>query len=349
MRICIVGAGSIGAFVGARLARSGAQVTLVARGANLRALQANGLKLIEADGSSHVHHPRVAASILEAGVHDLVILATKAHQVDPIVEQLPALLHRETVLVPMQNGIPWWYFQGLAGPHCGRPVRSVDPQGRIASAIPRDHIVGCVVYPACDMPAPGVVRHVEGERFALGELDGSRTPRLERVAAIFTAAGLKAPVLDDVRSEVWLKLWGNLCFNPISALSRATLSEICADPHGHALAAICAEPQTRALATAMMEEAREVAVKLGATFRVTIERRLEGAAKVGAHRTSMLQDVEAGRATELDALLGSVIELARLTQTSVPRLEAVYACMSLLEKTQCAVAAHAPAPQPIAA
>jgi len=239
--------------------------------------------------------------------------------------------------VPMQNGIPWWYFQGIPGPYSGRPVQSVDPGGRIAGTIAREHIIGCVVYPACDMPGPGIVRHVEGERFALGELDGSRTPRLERVAAIFEAGGLKAPILDDVRSEVWLKLWGNLCFNPISALARATLSEICADPHGHALAA------------AMMEEARSVANKLGATFRVSAQRRIEGAAKVGAHRTSMLQDVEAGRSTELDALLGSVIELARITQTAVPRLEAVYACMRLLEKTQCAAANQAPSPQSIAA
>ena len=337
MRICIVGVGSIGAFVGARLARSGADVTLVARGVNLKALQANGLKLIEADGSSHVHRPRIAPSLLEAGQHDLVILATKAHQVEPLVAHLPALLHRDTVLVPMQNGIPWWYFQGLAGPHCGRAIESVDPGGRIAAAIPRGHIVGCVVYPACDMQGPGIVRHVEGERFALGELDGARTARVERVARVFEAGGLKAPVLDDVRSEVWLKLWGNLCFNPISALARATLSEICADPHGHALAA------------AMMEEARAVANYLGATFRVSAQRRIEGAAKVGAHRTSMLQDVEAGRATELDALLGSVIELARLTHTPVPRLEAVYACTRLLEKTQCEAVQRAAAPQTIAA
>jgi 2-dehydropantoate 2-reductase len=323
MRVCIVGAGAIGNFVAARLSRCGAEVTLVARGATLKALRADGLRMVEADGATSVHRLRCAGSILEAGIHDLVILATKAHQVEPLVESLPALWHRDTVLVPMQNGIPWWYFQSFAGPHRGHVVRAVDPDGTAAQCIPPERILGCVVYPACETPAPGVVRHVEGTRFALGELDGSTSERAARVSALFTAAGLKAPVLDDIRSEIWLKLWGNLCLNPISAITGATL------------AAICAEPHTRALATAMMEEAREVAVKLGATFRVTIERRLEGAARVGEHRTSMLQDIDAKRPTEIDALLGAVIELARLTDTPVPRLEAVYACMKLLERTVC--------------
>jgi 2-dehydropantoate 2-reductase len=324
MRVCIVGAGAIGNFVAARLWRCGAEVTLVARGATLKALKSDGLRMIEADGSSTVHRLRAVAGLLEAGVHDLVILATKAHQVDALVETLPALWHRDTIVVPMQNGIPFWYFQSLDGPWRGRVVSSVDPDGNAARDIPTERILGCVVYPACETPSPGVVRHVEGTRFALGELDGSASARAASVSALFTAAGLKAPVLEDIRSEIWLKLWGNLCLNPISALTRGTL------------AAICAEPHTRALATAMMEEAREVAVKLGATFRVSIERRLEGAARVGEHRTSMLQDIDAGRATEVDALLGSVIELARLTATPVPRLEAVYACVKLLERSVCA-------------
>jgi 2-dehydropantoate 2-reductase len=206
-------------------------------------------------------------------------------------------------------------------------VRAVDADGSIARRIPAERLLGCVVYPACDSPAPGVVRHVEGERFALGELDGSLSSRAARVSTLFEAAGLKAPVLADIRSEIWLKLWGNLCFNPISALARATLGAICRETH------------TRSLALAMMAEARCVAERLGATFRVSAERRLEGAARVGEHRTSMLQDLEAGRATELDALLGSVIELANLTATPVPRLEAVYACMRLLERTVCAPSA----------
>jgi 2-dehydropantoate 2-reductase len=338
VRICIVGAGSIGSFVGARLAATGAEVTFVARGNTLRALQSAGLRLIEADGSSAVHRLRAVGNVLEAGAQDIVILATKAHQVAAVVDDLPALWHRETVLVTMQNGIPWWYFQGLAGPHNGRPVHSVDPGGSIGFRIPADRILGCVVYPACEAPAPGVIRHVEGDRFALGELDGSLSTRAARVGALFEAGGLKAPVLRDIRSEIWLKLWGNLCFNPISALTRATLAGICREPHA------------RAVAAGMMEEARSVAEKLGATFRVSAERRIEGAARVGEHRTSMLQDVEAGRATEIDALLGAVIELAQVTHTPVPRLEAVYACTKLLERTVCAGAqpAHA-APQAAAA
>jgi 2-dehydropantoate 2-reductase len=330
MRICIVGAGAIGGFVAARLHRAGFEVTVVARGATLQALRARGLTLVEADGKRSTHAVRVAGNALEAGPQDLVILCTKAHQLTPLLDTLPALWHRETVVVPMQNGIPWWYFHAIGGLHEGRAVRSVDPGGRIAATIPADRVVGCVVYPACEIERPGVVRHVEGERFPLGELDGVASERVERVSAAFSAAGFKAPVLGDIRSEIWLKLWGNLCLNPISALTRATLAEI------------CGEPSTRDLAASMMEEAAGVATALGATFRVSIDRRLEGAARVGAHRTSMLQDVDAGRATELDALLGSVIELAHLTGAEVPRLEAIYACTRLLERM--AQAEHAPLP-----
>jgi 2-dehydropantoate 2-reductase len=262
-------------------------------------------------------------TLLEAGVQDLIILATKAHQVEPLIDMLPATWHRDTIIIPMQNGIPWWYFQGQAGPYRDRPVRSVDPQGNLVARIPAERLLGCVVYPACTTLSPGVVQHIEGERFPLGELDGALSPRASQVSKLFADAALKAPVLADIRSEIWLKLWGNLCLNPISALTGATLSAICAEAH------------TRSLAAAMMEEAQEVATRLGASFRVTIERRLEGAARVGDHRTSMLQDIDARRETEVDALLGSVIELARVTRTSVPRLEAVYACMKLLERTVC--------------
>lgn len=329
MRVCIVGAGAIGGFVAARLKRCGAEVTLVARGATLQALRTTGLTMVEADGAAAVHRIRALPALAEAGIQDIVILATKAHQLEPLVDSLPATFHRETVVVPMQNGIPFWYFQKLDGPHRGRAVRAVDPDARALAGIPADRIVGCVVYPACENEAPGVIRHVEGERFPVGELDGSTSERATGISGLFTGAGLKSPVLADIRSEIWLKLWGNLCLNPISALTGATL------------AGICAEPDTRALAAAMMEEAREVATKLGASFRVGIDRRLEGAAKVGEHRTSMLQDIDARRRTEVDALLGSVIELARLTGTAVPRLEAVYACMRLLERTVC----EAPRPE----
>ena len=320
MRVCIVGAGSIGGFVGARLAAAGEEVTLVARGATLRALQASGLRVTEG-GVTRTYRLRAVPSVREAGPHDLVVLATKAHQVPPIALELPAAWHRETTLLTMQNGIPWWYFQGLPGPHGGRHVESVDPGGAIARAIPPDRIVGCVVYPACEAVAPGVIHHVEGERLPIGELDGATSARATAISSALGSAGFKAPVLADIRSEIWLKLWGNLCFNPISALTRATL------------AAICREPSTRALALEMMDEARAVAEALGAGFRVSAERRVEGAARVGEHRTSMLQDVEGGRATELDALLGAVIELAALVGVAAPRLKAVYACTRLLEAT----------------
>ncbi len=321
MRICIVGAGAIGGLLGARLAASGRRVTLVARGPHLEAIRRDGLTLVERDGSRNVHRIAAVASIAEAGVQDVVILATKAMQLEPIVAGLPAVFHPETAVVPMQNGIPWWYFQRHGGPHDGRRIEAVDPHNVIGSAIGAERIVGCVVYPAGEIRSPGVVRHVEGDRFALGEPDGSVSPRVEAIAALFTGAGLKAPVLTDIRSEIWLKLWGNLTFNPISALTRATLDRI------------CEEPLTRALAASMMTEAQAVAAKLGITFRVSLERRIEGAARVGGHKTSMLQDIEAGRATEIDALLGSVIELARLTATPVPHMDAVFACSRLLELT----------------
>ena len=328
MRTCIVGAGAIGCFVGARLARAGVDVTLVARGNHLRALQSAGLRLVERDGSEAVHALRTVERLAQAGPQDLVILAVKAHQVVPIAQEVASLVSGDTPLVTMQNGIPWWYFQRRPGPFAGRVVESVDPGGQVAAAIAPERIVGCVVYPACELVQAGVVRHVEGDRFPVGEPDGSLSPRAQRISRLFESSGLRSPVLPDIRSEIWLKLWGNLCFNPISALSRATLADICAEPH------------TRALAMAMMREAEAVATGLGASFRVPLEKRIEGAARVGRHRTSMLQDVESARATELDALLGAVIELARLTGTEVPHLEAVYACTALLERTVCTARAE---------
>ena len=333
MRVCVVGAGAIGCFVGARLALQGAQVTLVARGAHLRALQADGLRLVERDGSSAVHRLVAVGDAREAGPQDVVILAAKAHQVPPLVASVLALLGPDTTLVTMQNGIPWWYFQRIQGALAGRVVESVDPGGRIAAAIAPERILGCVVYPACELAGPGVVRHVEGDRFALGELDGAISPRAQRLSRLFEESGLKAPVLADVRSEIWLKLWGNLCFNPLSALCRATLAEICTDA------------RTRALAGTMMAEAQAVGESLGATFRVPLARRIEGAARVGHHRTSMLQDVEAGKSTELDALLGSVIELGSIAGVPVPTLQSVYACAALLERVVCRPGAHAAKPK----
>jgi 2-dehydropantoate 2-reductase len=224
----------------------------------------------------------------------------------------------------MQNGIPWWYFQRLGGPYDGREVRSADPDGSIARAIDPARIVGSVVYPAANLVEPGVVHVVEGKRFTLGELDGSETPRIRAISASLTKAGLKAPITNDIRSEIWLKLWGNLSFNPISALTGATLVDL------------VTFPLTRELCIAMMREAETIANTLGVTFRVGIDRRIAGAEKVGAHKTSMLQDLEAGKPLELDALVGSVVELGRLTNVPTPHIDAVYACASLLAKTAAA-------------
>ena len=322
MKFCVVGAGSIGGYVGVKLAAAGEDVTLIARGANLEAIRARGMRLTMADGTDYIAPGiRATASLAEAGPQDVVILAMKAHQVAPVAKDLHHLLHEDTVVVPMQNGIPWWYFQRHGGPFEGRRIESVDPGGAIAAAIDPARIIGCVVYPACELAAPGVVRHIEGDRFPLGELDGTESARVGQLAAAFVHAGLKAPVLTAVRAEIWLKLWGNLTFNPISALTHSTLVDI------------CQFPPARGLATAMMREAEQVANRLGVTFRVTLDKRIAGAEKVGKHKTSMLQDVEAGRDPEIDALVGAVIELGELTGVPTPHIDAVYALVKLLGRT----------------
>jgi 2-dehydropantoate 2-reductase len=322
MKIAVVGAGSIGGYLGARLALAGESVTFVARGANLSTINSSGFRLIEEDGSERTAtQVRAVQSMADAGPQDCVLLALKAHQVAALARDVPALFHAGTTVVTLQNGIPWWYFHRLGGEYDDRPVTSVDPDGSIAASIPNDRIIGSVVYPASELIAPGVVKVIEGNRFSLGEPDNSKSERALRISEALTRAGFKAPVSSDLRSEIWLKLWGNLTFNPVSALSHATL------------ATICTFPATRALATEMMREAQTVAEKLGVRFRIPIEKRIAGAQAVGEHKTSMLQDVEHGRVLELDALLGSVIELARMTGTSTPHCDAVYACCALLSKT----------------
>jgi len=322
MNVAVIGAGAIGSLVGARLALAGEKVTFIVRGANLDAIRSRGIKLIAPDGSEQVASDVVATNdYAAAGPQDLVVLAMKAHQLEAIVADLPALIAPETVIVPMQNGIPYWYFHRHGGEHEGRAVRSVDPLGRLAESIPPARVLGCVVYPASELVAPGVVKHVEGERFPLGELDGSISERALRVCAAFERAGFKAPLLPNIRAEIWLKLWGNLTFNPISGLTHSTLLDICRHREG------------RELAAGMMREAAEVACKLGIQFRVSLEARIAGAEKVGHHKTSMLQDIEAGREPEIDALVGSVAELGRLTQTPTPRIDAVYALVKLLAST----------------
>jgi 2-dehydropantoate 2-reductase len=322
MKIAIVGVGAIGGYVGLRLALAGEDVTFVARGGNLQALQSRGLRLVRADGAEEaLPHLKATADYVASGPQDLVILAMKAHQVSAVAADVPRLFGPETVVIPMQNGIPYWYFHEHGAALAGTRVHSVDPTGEIGAHIPAWRVIGCVVYPATELLRYGVVKHIEGNRFPVGELNGMTTERVTRVAECLTRAGLKAPILEDIRAEIWLKLWGNMTFNPISALSRATL------------AGICEYPPSRALAAAMMSEAQSVAHKLGITFRVPLEKRIAGAAKVGHHKTSMLQDLEAGRALEIDALLGAVLELARLTDTQTPHLDSVYALVKLLAQS----------------
>jgi 2-dehydropantoate 2-reductase len=322
MKIAVVGAGAIGGYLGAKLARAGEQVTFIARNRNLEAINKHGFRLILEDGSEE-HAPTVRAvqRMAEAGPQDAVLLTVKAHQVVDLLPELRALFGPQTMVVTMINGIPWWYFHRLAGAHEGRGLDSVDPGGRIAQHIEPERIIGSIVYPAAELVEPGVVRVIEGNRFTLGELDGSRSERIEALSQAFMRAGFKAPVARDIRSEIWVKLWGNLSFNPISALTHATLEDI------------CRFPETRALAAGMMSEAQTVAEKLGVQFKISLDKRIAGAEAVGAHKTSMLVDVEHGRAIELEALVGSVLELGRITDTPTPMIAAIYAATKLLAHT----------------
>jgi 2-dehydropantoate 2-reductase len=322
MRVAIVGVGAIGGYIGIRLALAGEDVTFIARGANLEALRTRGIRLIGADGTEEVvSQIKATDDYSAAGPQDIIVLAMKAHQVEAVAGHVPKLFGPDTVVVPMQNGIPYWYFHAHRGDLAGTRVHSVDPTGVIFERIPCERVIGCVVYPAAELVSPGVIKHVEGNRFPVGEPDGLTSRRVTQVAQCFIRGGMQSPILSDIRSEIWLKLWGNLTFNPISALSRATL------------AGICQYPPTRAIAAAMMSEAQSVAHKLGITFRVPLEKRIAGAEKVGHHKTSMLQDVENARTLEIDALLGSVVELARLTDTPTPHIDTVYALTKLLAKT----------------
>jgi 2-dehydropantoate 2-reductase len=292
------------------------------------------VRLILQDGSEQVARDvKATDDYTVAGPQDMVILGMKTHQVPDVAHNVPRLFGPDTVVVPMQNGIPYWYFHRHGGDLQGRIVHSVDPHGTVATHIPGERVIGCVVYPASELIAPGVIQHVEGDRFPVGEPDGSTSERVTRVSECLTRAGFKSPILADIRSEIWLKLWGNLTFNPISALARATLVDI------------CQYPLSRELATAMMTEAQAIANKLGISFRVPMEKRIAGAEKVGRHKTSMLQDIEANRAPEIDALVGSVVELGRLTGTATPHIDAVYALAKLLawtmEETRKAAAAGA--------
>jgi 2-dehydropantoate 2-reductase len=315
MKICIYGAGAIGGYLGVQLARAGADVSLVARGAHLDAMRANGLRLLIGD-EAHVVHPKCTANPAELGVQDFVIICLKAHSIPGVIEQMRPLLGAKTRIVTAVNGIPYWYFYKHGGAYEGSRLETIDPGGRQWRELGPERAIGCIVYPATEIEAPGVVRHVYGNHFPLGEPSGELSDDVQKLSAMFTAAGLKAPVLDRIRDEMWLKLWGNVCLNPISALTHATLDVICSDP------------DTRALSKAIMLETQAIAEGFGVKFRVDVERRIEGARKVGAHKTSMLQDLERGRPMEIDPLVTVVQEMGRLTGIPTPALDAVQALVA---------------------
>jgi 2-dehydropantoate 2-reductase len=322
MKFAIVGAGAIGGYLGTRLAIAGEEVTFIARRRNLEAINSEGFRLVGEDGTQeHATTVRAVEQMADAGPQDVVLVTTKAHQLRELVPQIRGLFGPETTVVTMLNGVPWWYFHKLPGPWEGRAVTSVDPDGAIAAAIEAERVVGSIVYPAAELVAPGIVKVIEGNRFSLGEPSGERTPRVEAISQALMKAGFKAPIARDIRSELWIKLWGNLSFNPISALTHATLEDI------------CRFGPTRELAAAMMREGQAVAEALGVRFKISLEQRIAGAEAVGAHKTSMLQDVEAGRALELEALVGAVIELGRVAGVPTPTIQAIYAATSLLAKT----------------
>ena len=311
MKVCIYGAGAIGGYLAHGLAGvEGCEVAVIARGPHLEALKADGLTLENKEGSS-TRAVTAAEDPAEIGPVDAVFNCLKAHQAWASAEALEPLLGPETAVVTCQNGVPWWYFHGVGGEHEGKRLDAVDRGDRQWRALGPDRAIGCSVYPAAEVARPGVIKHTYGDKFALGEPDGSESPRVKRLSELLEAGGFRAPVLDDIRSELWLKLWGNLCFNPLSALTRGTLD------------VVASHPTTRATAKAMMLEAQAVAEALGASFRVDVERRINGAAKVGAHRTSMLQDLEAGKAMEIDALVTAVAEMGRITGKPTPTIDVV--------------------------
>ena len=307
--------------MGVKLAQAGADVSLVARGPHLAAMQANGLKLIEEGGEETVVPVTASDNPADLGEQDYIIVTLKAHSVPPIVEKMKPLMGPNTTIVSGVNGVPWWYFHKIGGEHEGTRLESVDPGNAQWDGFGPDRVLGCVVYPAAEVIEPGVVKHIEGNRFSLGEPDGSKSERAMALSKGLSSAGLKAPVRPRLRDEIWVKLWGNLSFNPISALTHATLDVLCTDPG------------TRAVARGMMLEAQEIAESLGVKFPIDVERRIDGGAAVGAHRTSMLQDLDQGRPMEIDALVGSVQELGRVVGVPTPTIDTVLALVQLRAKT----------------
>jgi 2-dehydropantoate 2-reductase len=321
MKICIFGAGAIGGYMGAKLAQAGAEVSLVARGAHLAAIKDKGLTLAEADRDPVTVKINASENPADLGPQDYVIVTLKAHSVPAVVPKMPPLIGGNTTIVSGVNGVPWWYFHKIGTDLEGTRLESVDPDNTQWDGFGPDRVLGCVVYPAAEVSKPGTIKHIEGNRFSLGEPDGSKSKRAVALSQALSAAGLKAPVRPRLRDEIWVKLWGNLSFNPISALTHATLDVLCTDSG------------TRAVAKGMMLEAQEIAEKLGVKFPIDVERRIDGGAAVGSHRTSMLQDLDAGRPMEIDALIGSVQELWPLTKTPTPTIDTVLALTRLRART----------------
>lgn len=317
MKICIFGAGAIGGYMGAKLAQAGADVSLVARGPHLAAIQSRGLTLIEEAAEPITVPVKASADPAELGIQDYVIITLKAHSVPAVVGAMRPLIGKDTTIVSGVNGLPWWYFHKFGGPLEGTRLETVDPGGVQWSGLGPDRVLGCVVYPAAEVSTPGTVRHIEGNRFSLGEPDGSKSERALRLSRVLQEAGLKAPVRPKLRDEIWIKLWGNLSFNPISALTRATLDVLCTDEG------------TREVARRMMLEAQTIAEALGVSFPINVDRRIAGGAAVGAHRTSMLQDIDAARPMEIEALVGSVRELGRIVGQPTPTIDTVHALVTL--------------------
>ena len=316
MRVAVFGAGAIGGLLGARLAASGVDVTFVARGPHLAAMQANGVTVrsrTEAGVDTVVARPRCVADAGEAGVQDYVFVTLKAHSLPGAAPQIARMMGPHSTLVTGINGIPYWYFHGVEGEHRGRHVESVDPGGALLRLLPPDQVLGSIVYPAAEVIEPGVIEHTYGDRFSLGEPDGSRSGRAATLSQLLIAAGLKAPVRPRIRDEIWVKLWGNLAFNPLSALTGSTLDRL------------AGQPDLRATARAMMVEGQAVAESLGIRFGIFVDKRIDGAAEVGVHKTSMLQDLERGRPMEIDALLGAVVELGDVVGQAMPACRAVLA------------------------
>jgi 2-dehydropantoate 2-reductase len=328
VKVCVFGAGAIGGYLGVQLARAGVDVSLVARGAHLAAMRANGLRL-QINGKEQIEHLPCTDRPFELGYQDCVIVALKAHQIAFAVESMLPLLGEQTTIVTASNGLPYWYFQGAEGPLGDAPLNSVDPGGKQARMLGSSRALGCVVYPAAEVVAPGVIRHEHGYKFPIGEPDGRRSPRLEQLHDAFVAGGLDAPIRDDIRDEIWLKLWGNLCFNPVSALTCATIDVVASDPG------------TRAVCRAMMLEAATIGDRLGLKLRVDVDRRIDGAAALGAHKMSMLQDLERGRSMEIEALVGVVHELGQRTGIPTPAVDIVLALTR--QRARAAAAQSAPA------